>query len=250
MIERPIVSVIMPAYNSEQWISKSLKSVLNQTLKEIEIIVVDDCSTDLTTGIVENVKKNDDRIILIEQDKNSGVANARNLGIEKAEGQYIAFLDADDCWEKDKLKVQVDYMEANNCEFSYCDYFLINDENNIIGQRVISNKRLAHRELLYGNKIGLLTVMLSKEVAKKINFPDIHHEDYACWLAITRSGVVAQKCSTELLAYYRKYSNSLTANKLQSAVWTWNIFRKSEKANIIKSFIYFTRYIFMVVDVS
>lgn len=78
MIERPIVSVIMPAYNSEQWISKSLKSVLNQTLKEIEIIVVDDCSTDLTTGIVENVKKNDDRIILIEQDKNSGVANARN----------------------------------------------------------------------------------------------------------------------------------------------------------------------------
>lgn len=245
MTKQPLVSVIMPAYNSEHWISRSLNSVLNQTLKKIEIVVIDDCSSDSTTNIVKDIEKTDSRITLIELERNSGVANARNIGIDRANGQYVAFLDADDCWAKDKLKVQTDYMRAHDCDFSYCDYFLINDENTIIGQRVVSNKELVHKDLLYGNKIGLLTVMLSKEVAKRINFPNMHHEDYACWLAITRSGVVAQKCSTKLLAYYRKYDNSLTANKLQSALWTWNIFRKFEKANIIKSLIYFTGYIFM-----
>lgn len=245
MVEQPLVSVIMPVYNSEQWIALSLKSVLRQTLKNIEVIIIDDHSTDFTVSIASSFQKNDSRIHLVRLNQNTGVANARNIGVENATGNYVAFLDADDLWAQEKLELQVRYMQKCTCDFSYGDYYLIDKAGKITGKRTISQDALNHQELLSGNKIGLLTVMLTREIAQKIKFPNINHEDYACWLAITDTGIVAQKYSNEFLASYRKHGTTLTSNKLRSALWTWNIFRNFEGANFFQTLVYFTRYIFM-----
>ena len=105
---KPIISVIMPAYQAADYINQAISSVLNQTCKETwELLIIDDGSTDQTAEIVRMYAK-DPRIRYLCRKKNKGVAAARNLGIQKARGAYVAFLDADDWWDADKLKMQME----------------------------------------------------------------------------------------------------------------------------------------------
>lgn len=241
----PIVSVIMPAHNSSKFIKASIDSVLNQSLQNIELIIVDDFSTDDTKEIIDKYSSRDIRVRPEYLREQKGVSAARNVGISKACGRFIAFLDSDDLWMASKLEQQVAYMTAHNVDFTYCGYEIINDQGYAVGERRITESKLNHNQLLKGNRIGLLSVMLTRQLASDHPFPDIHHEDYGCWLSILRAGQVAYRFSPELLCRYRKHKTSLSSNKLKAASWTWHIFRSFEKLNIFQSMYYFLFYVYM-----
>jgi len=238
------VSVIMAAQNSQDTLQESINSVREQTMQNFELIIVNDSSKDQTLNIAHKMALIDSRIKLINLGTPVGVSCARNTGIRASVGEYVAFIDSDDLWDKGKLKAQICFMQENKCNFSFGDYNLINIKGNIIGKRFINKNLLNHSDLLGGNKIGLLTVAISTKVAKEFLFPDIHHEDYALWLLITKRGIVAQKYSNSIFAYYRKH-DSLSSNKLKSAIWTWKIYREIEKENIFQSILHISQYIFM-----
>ena len=129
----PLVSVIVPVYNSEKWIKKSIMSVRNQTYKNIEVIIVNDGSTDNTKYILKKLEA--EYSIQVYHIENSGPSNARNYGVSKSKGDYIAFLDSDDEWHKDKIEKQIDYMLRNNYVLSLTNLKVINEKNNIIGKQ-------------------------------------------------------------------------------------------------------------------
>ncbi|WP_225420743.1 glycosyltransferase family 2 protein [Lacticaseibacillus porcinae] len=239
------VSVVMPAHNGSHFIEDSIQSVLTQTLSDLELLVVDDASTDNTVELVNNIAQQDKRVRLIQLPENHGVAFARNAGIQAATGDYVAYLDSDDLWLPNKLELQYALMSSQGLQLTYGSYELIDQDGHDIGSRMISESSLTHRDLLKGNRIGLLSVMLDRKTAVSHQFPEIHHEDYACWLSITREDIVAYRVSTEPLAKYRKHQTSLSANKMQAATWTWHIYRDFEGLNIFKASYYFAHYMIM-----
>ena len=123
-----LVSIIMPSYNTAKYISKTIESVLKQTYKNWELIIVDDCSTDNFADVISNI--NDSRIRVYYNEKNSGAAISRNKALREAKGKWIAFLDSDDLWDEDKLRKQIDFMASNNYDFSYTKYIEIDEEDN------------------------------------------------------------------------------------------------------------------------
>lgn len=239
------VSVIMPAHNAAKFIEDSIESVLKQTMAEFELLVVNDASTDNTADIVNLFEQKDARVHLITLSENHGVAFARNTGIQVAVGDYIAYLDADDLWLPTKLEVQYTFMHRQALHLTYGSYELIDRDGQHIGDRMISEESLTHQDLLKGNRIGLLSVMLDRDTALTHQFPEIHHEDYACWLSITKDGVEAFRASTKPLAQYRKHETSVSANKLEAAAWTWHIYRDFEGLGMFKSSYYFIHYMIM-----
>lgn len=241
------VSVIIPTHNAATFIAETIRSALAQTLKAIEIIVVDDASTDNTTSIVQDIAAADQRIMLISMSQNQGVAVARNTGVIQATGQYVAFLDADDLWLPNKLALQVAYMDEHHAKLGYGNYALMDVQGNPVGERRIAAESLNHQQMLSGNRIGLLTSIVDRRVALTHPFPQMRSEDYACWLSISRDGITAYRCGTELVAKYRQHANSTSANKIQAAKWTWTIYRKFEHINVIQAGIAFIRYAVMAV---
>jgi teichuronic acid biosynthesis glycosyltransferase TuaG len=229
-----LVSVIMPAYNSEKYIRESIESVISQDYKNWELIIVDDCSKDDTKRIVKEYMKKDTRIKLIPLKKNLGVANARNTAIRESRGKYIAFLDSDDLWHRCKLSKQTSFMMENKYTFTFSNYELISDEGKLLDKKINAPNKVSYRRLLKGNPIGCLTVVVDRENIKNINMPSIRHEDYATWLGILRKNVIAHNVG-ECLALYRKTNKSLSSNKFKAIVWTWNIYRKNQKLNLIRS---------------
>ena len=242
-----ILSVIMPAFNSEKYINTSIQSVLSQSVENLELIVVDDGSKDSTQKIVRDLASKDERIKLLTLRTNRGVSFARNSGVKVSSGKYVAFLDADDEWYPQKAEIQINYMENTSSEFSYLNYQLINNDGDVVGTRMISKSGLSYSELLKGNRIGLLTVMLSREVAVRHPFPEVPHEDYACWLSILKDISNANRASVALLAKYRIHSNSLSSNKVQAAKWTWQIYKR-EGLSRIRRVYYFLHYMYMAIS--
>jgi teichuronic acid biosynthesis glycosyltransferase TuaG len=229
-----LVSVIMPAYNSEKYIRESIESVISQDYKNWELVIVDDCSKDGTKRIVKEYMKKDTRIKLIELKKNLGVANARNTAIRESKGKYIAFLDSDDLWHRCKLSKQISFMRENKYTFTFSNYELISDEGKLLDKKINAPNKVNYKRVLKGNPIGCLTVVIDRENIGKIHMPSIRHEDYATWLEILRNNVIAHNVG-ECLALYRKTNKSLSSNKFKAIVWTWNIYRKNQKLNLIRS---------------
>lgn len=121
----PLVSIITPVYNSEKYLEETILSVINQTYKNWELLLIDDCSIDNSYKIIEKYLA-DERIKYLRNERNSGPAVTRNVGLENSNGKYIALLDSDDFWKKDKLKNQVDFMMKNNLELSHGNYYFCN----------------------------------------------------------------------------------------------------------------------------
>lgn len=241
------VSAIIPTHNAAAFIAETLKSAQTQTLDGIEIIVVDDASTDNTVSLVRDIAAADKRVKLIRLSHNQGVAVARNTGVQQATGQYVAFLDADDQWLPDKLAIQVAFMDAHHAKLGYGNYRLMDAQGNYVGERLIATESLNHQQMLRGNRIGLLTSIVDRQVALSHPFPQMRSEDYACWLSIARDGITAYRCGTELVAKYRVHANSTSANKIQAAKWTWTIYREFEHMNLIQASVAFFRYAVMAV---
>lgn len=236
-----LVSIITPVYNAEDYIETTIHSVMNQTYKNWEMILINDCSTDNSESIILDLVKKDQRLRYLKLEKNSGVAIARNKGIEISKGKYIAFLDADDIWLPNKLSTQIGFMKKHDVSFSFTNYELIDTYGKKLNKIINVPKEINYKKLLKGNVIGCSTVIYDKDKIGIINMPSVKHEDYATWLAILKKGHKAYGVN-EILSYYRKTTTSLTGKKLKSAIWTWNIYRKSEKLSLAKSAYYFANY--------
>ena len=158
-MNKNLVSIITPMYNSGKFIKDTIDSVLSQTYKEWEMIIVDDCSTDISPEIVKSYVGSESRIKYIRTDKNGGVSNARNIALKNANGQYIAFLDSDDIWDKEKLEKQINFMKEKDCAISFTSYELIDEENKRLDKIVRVVPSIDYKTLLKGNILGCLTVI-------------------------------------------------------------------------------------------
>jgi glycosyltransferase involved in cell wall biosynthesis len=241
------VSIIMPAFNAENYIAKSIQSVLNQTYKDFELIIINDKSTDNTMSIVNDFERKDQRIKVIDLKENQGVAQARNHGIKASTGRFIAFLDSDDLWHSDKLSKQIHFMLENNYAFSYTAYEIIDHKGMPLQQYVKVPKSRSYKQLLRGNFIGCLTVVIDKTKVRPFEMLKIGHEDYALWLSILKENNIRAYGLTEILAYYRKGQVSVSSNKNRAMKWQWNIIRNIEKKNIVYSTFLFFMYAFNAV---
>ena len=236
------VSIITPAYNVEHRICETIESVLSQTYREWEMIIIDDLSKDDTVSIVNNYIKKDQRIKLVKLEKNSGPAVARNTGIELAKGQYIAFLDSDDIWLPTKLEKQIKFMQDNDLAVTCSSYHTIDEDGKKINTRVVKES-FSYSDMLKSNHIGNLTGIYDCEKLGKLFMDDVGHEDYTLWLRVMKK-VGKTKAITEPLAEYRVLSNSISANKLKVLKWQWNIYRNIVGLDIFRSTYYFISYVY------
>ncbi|WP_138858860.1 glycosyltransferase family 2 protein [Exiguobacterium mexicanum] len=238
-----MVSVIIPTYNSFDTIEETLNSVLNQTYKYLEVILVDDCSTDDTVIKLKEFEERDSRVNVISLSNNSGAAVARNYGLDEASGQYVAFLDADDIWVPNKLELQIDFMQTNNYSFTFTNYTRIN-ENNVLINEVFVPSKLTYNDLLKNTVIGCSTVMIDKNVIGDFRMPLLKKgQDTATWLQILKKGTVARGYSKGSLTAYKVRKGSLSSNKISALKRTWYLYRHHEQINFIKSIYFFSYYV-------
>lgn len=241
MKKQPLISIITPSYNSESYIEICIQSIIKQSYINWELIIIDDNSSDSSISIINNLRSLDDRIKLISLKENKGSAYARNIGIECSKGEYIAFLDSDDVWHKDKLLKQVNFMLKNNILFSYTSYYIIDSQGNILKEKT-SPLSTNYLDMLKSCKIGCLTAMYNTSILGKIFMPNIRkRQDLGLWLKILKITDSAY-CLDEPLAFYRIHKESLSANKLSAAKYQWKLYREIEKLNLFQSIYYFTHY--------
>ena len=197
-----MVSIITPVFNCEKFLSECIDSVINQTFKEWELILVDDCSTDQSKSIIKDYVLKDSRIKFYFFDKNVGAGVARNKGIRIAQNRFIAFLDSDDYWHKDKLRLQIDFMLKNDTSFSYTRYYQLDKENNPT-KIIISPVKVNSFQLMFNNYIKTLTAVYDTKILGKVYMPNYRkRQDWGLWFNILDSSKEAH-CLTIPLAYYR-----------------------------------------------
>ncbi|AQS93255.1 glycosyl transferase [Polaribacter sp. BM10] len=239
-----LVSIITPSYNSSAFISKTIISVLNQTYKNWEMIIVDDCSTDGSNKLIESFIAKDSRIMLHKLAKNSGTAIARNTAIDIANGEFIAFLDSDDIWLPNKLELQIEFMIQNNYNFTHTSYSTINETSEKPIKNFICRPTLNYKNMLYSNRIGCLTVIYNANKLGKIYMPNVRkRQDYALWLKILKIEEHAFGIP-EILAHYRLRNQSISNNKFEMLKWNFYLFKNIEKMSYVKSFFYLSCNVF------
>lgn len=234
------ISIIMPAFNAGKFVRDSIQSVLNQTYCHWKLYVVNDCSTDNTKEILTEF--NDPRIVLLNTPANSGVAEARNIGIAKSQGIYIAFLDSDDLWVETKLEKQLELLEKGN-DVVCSHYSTFSDSSDKLLSTRFFPKNITYQDMLVSNKVGNLTGIYNQNKLGKFFQKKIGHEDYVMWLEIIKSAGQAVSIP-EVLAFYRVSPTSLSGNKVKASLWQWDIYRKHLQFGVLKSAYYWTRYLF------
>ena len=223
------VSIIVPVYNAAAYIGDTIRQVLAQTLKDWELILVDDRSTDGSAAIIEKaIRDNPDRrIVYLLREENGGPAKARNDGIMAAAGRYIAFLDADDVWFPEKLERELDFMRRKDAAFVYTSYEFGDSEARGTGKIVRALPELTYRRALTRTIIFTSTVMfdLAKLDRSLILMPDIRSEDTATWWAVLRTGEKAYGLD-EVLTVYRRPPKSMSSNKGRAVARIWRLYRR------------------------
>ncbi|WP_103064182.1 glycosyltransferase family 2 protein [Actinomyces qiguomingii] len=233
--EPGLVSVIMPAYNSEPFIAQAVRSVQAQTYSKWELIVVDDCSTDATAEVVHELSREDSRICCIRLPRNSGAAVARNRAMKRARGQYMAFLDSDDLWHPEKLEKQVRFMRTKSVAFTCTAYQQFTDPGMRRGKVMRSPRRISYRRLLLDCPVGNSTVMYDVSRMGKFEVPDIRkRNDDALWLRMLRQEPYIWSIP-EVLAAYRVRAGSISSNKLDLVTYHWTLYRQIEHLSIARS---------------
>ena len=243
-METDLVSIITPVYNSEKFIKETIKTVQEQTYENWEWILVNDCSTDRSSEIIKQYTKEDGRIKLLNLKTNFGVAIARNIGMEQSNGKYIAFLDADDLWAKEKLEKQIMFMKENKYIFTFTDYEFSDKEGNKTGKIVKVPKKINYKQALKNTTIFTSTVVFNVDKLGKelIQMPNIKSEDTATWWKVLKSGYEGYGLN-ENLTYYRRMKGTLSSNKFNAIKRIWNLYIKQENLNIFYSLYNFIFYI-------
>ncbi len=225
-MNEPLVSVIMPAYNSEDFITEAIASVQNQSYQNWELFVIDDFSIDGTCSLVENIIKLDPRVQLLKNLKNEGAGASRNKGIAAAKGDFIAFLDADDLWLPEKLEVQIKFMKENQLAMSFSSYHLISENGTYLSKGILALPKLNYKKLLKANYVGNLTGMYDVSKTGKIYSPLLRkRQDWALWLSVLKK-VKFAKGIQQPLASYRIRKNGISTNKWALIKYNFQIYNR------------------------
>jgi glycosyltransferase involved in cell wall biosynthesis len=231
----------MPSHDATAFIDRGIASVLLQSLSDLELIVVDDCSTDDTVAKVEDLASRDPRVRLILRRTNGGPAETRNEGVAAAKGRYVAFLDADDVWHPEKLELQIAAMNEVGALLSYTDFRTINVTSGVTRIRT-APATVSYDMLLRNNVIGCSTAIYDAATLGKRYFPRIRRrQDFGLWLDILRDIPLAHRCGGVLTDYTLR-PGSVSSNKITSAMFTWRLFREIERLPLHKAVYYFTQY--------
>jgi glycosyltransferase involved in cell wall biosynthesis len=232
----------MPTYNSENYISESIKSVINQSYENWELLITDDFSTDKTIKVVQDFQKQDDRIILFQLKINKGAGIARNNSISNAKGRFIAFLDSDDRWKPNKLKTQIDFMLFNKLSLTYSGYDVINEKGSYI-KTIIAPESINYSEILSNNYIGCLTAIYDTNSIGKKYMPDIRRrQDWVLWINILEL-IRETKGITDSLAIYVDRKDSISGNKFLMLKYNWTVYSNILGFNKVKSFLLMINFI-------
>ncbi len=220
-----LVSIVMPAYNCEKYVVEAINSILAQTYRNWELLVLDDGSKDNTLRIIEEFSQKDSRIKALPNGKNMGVSATRNRGIELASGEWIAFLDSDDMWKPEKLEKQFEIVEKEAAEFLFTGSSYINEEGEAYKEIFEVPEKITYKKLRNQNVISCSSVLVKKKYFEHIKMEkDEMHEDYAVWLRILKTGVTAFGVNEPLLIY-RISRNSKSGNKMKTVKMTYKVFR-------------------------
>ena len=209
--QNDLVSIIMPSYNTGKYIAEAIESVCCQTYKNWELLIVDDYSTDETMDILNSYIKNygENKIRIFVNKTNLGAACSRNLAIREAKGRWVAFLDSDDIWVKDKLEKQIDFMKKQSCFFSYTYYEEIDENSNSLNKIVTGPEHISKLKMYLYCWPGCLTVMYDMKKIGLVQIKDIKkNNDYLMWLQIIKKAdCYAMK---EVLSKYRRRQGSIS----------------------------------------
>lgn len=221
-----LVSVIMPYYKKKKYVLESIKSILNQSHKNLEIILVNDEIDNKSCDFLKEISILDPRIKLIINEKNLGAGESRNNAIKIANGEYIAFCDCDDLWKNTKLEIQIKFMKKLNLDFSFTAYEIIDEKGKVISFRKAENI-INFNKLINSCNIGLSTVLLKRKIFEneQHKFPRlITKEDYVLWMILSKSGIIMNGINQNLTSW-RKNKNSLSSSTFQKLLDGYKVYR-------------------------
>jgi len=237
-----LVSIITPVYNAEDFVEETIRSVQSQTYKNWEMLLVDDCSTDSSANIISLFAENDERIKYIRLEQNSGAAVTRNTGIEKARGNFIAFLDSDDVWKKDKLERQVEFLRDKKVGFCFTSYRYFLENGEILPKVARAPEKIDYNGLLKNTIIGCSTVLIDRNIIGDFRMTNVRRgQDTATWLQLLKKVDYAYGLYDDLVLY-RVVNGSLSSNKIKAIKRTWNTYRNVEHLSVAKSCYVFVFY--------
>lgn len=231
LFQNQLVSVVIPVFNSEKFVGKALDSVLRQSYREVEAIVVDDSSTDHTEKIVRAYSSNYPNITYCRLENNQGAAVARNRALHLAKGRYVAFLDSDDEWCDGKLALQLAFMGKCGAAISCTAMEVMSEDGVLLGKVRKVREKISYSFLLRNTMIATSTVIIDRNKTGEFEMPLRRGgQDYATWLMLMREGKVCFGLN-QVLTHYRVLSNSLSSNKWKSVRQVWQIQTQDEGVN-------------------
>ncbi len=229
------VSVIIPVYNAARFLDRTLGSIFAQTYKNIEIVLVDDCSKDESAEIIARYQKEHPEIVYHLQETNQGAAVARNTALELAKGRYVAFLDSDDMWYPEKIERQITLMKEKDAAFCYTAIEMVNNDDEVVKKKRKVKEKIDYRFLLHNTMIATSSVLSDRKKTGDFRMPLRRGgQDYATWLMLLRDGTVAYGIN-EALVKYRVGNSSLSSNKFKSIKQVWQIQTQDEKIGKISA---------------
>lgn len=237
-----LVSIITPTYNSAKYIAETILSVQNQTYSTWEMIIVDDGSVDETENIIKSISAHDKRIQFIKLNQNFGPAIARNKGIEKAQGDYMTFLDADDIWFPGFIENSIRTIEETGIHFVFSSYKRSNEELEFVYSDFIVPQKVTYSDILKTNSISCLTAFIDIKSLSKKTMPIIRkRQDMGLWLSYLKEIPFAYGIQ-ETQAIYRIRQNSLSRKKSDLINYQWQFYREVEKLTVLQSMYYMTHW--------
>ncbi len=241
-----LISIVIPVYNAAPFLQDTIRTVKEQTYPEWELIFVDDASTDESLQLLQKFQEDNQRIEILSLPENGGPAAARNAGIRKAKGRYLVYLDADDVWDKDKLKKQLAFQKEKDCAFSFTGYEFADETATRNGKVVHVPRSISYEEALQNTTISTITVMFdrTKIPTELLLMPEnCQREDTATWWNILKHGYTAYGLD-EPLSVYRRHAGSHSANKLKAVIGTYRMYREQEQMGFFKTIRYMMKYIY------
>ena len=239
------VSIITPCYNAERFVQLTYKSLQNQSFHNWEWIVTNDNSSDNTLEILTRMSEKDSRVKVFNHDKNMGAAIARNTSLNHATGEYVAFLDVDDLWDQEKLKIQISFMEKENISFSYHHYNIVTDDGEVIKMQQVPLKYTS-QDLLKFNPFATSSIMIKATVINSHNIRFKEHlrrrQDYIFWYDVLKHLQNAKAINDVLSSYRLVGDSSLSANKKKMAIIQWKILKDEFNVNFLLRIYYFLCY--------
>lgn len=240
----PLVSIITPSYNSAKFIAETIQSVQNQTHQNWEMIIVDDGSSDETESVVLSIIQNDNRIQFHKLSQNSGPAVARNTGIEKASGDYMTFIDADDIWFPTFIENNIKTIQKTGIPFVFSSYRRANEQLEFVYSDFIVPNKVSYTDILKSNSISCLTAFLDIKKLGKKYMPLIRkRQDMGLWLNYLKVIPFAHGIQ-ETQAIYRIRENSLSRKKSDLIKYQWQFYREVEKLNVFESSYYMLHWMY------